>query len=164
LVGILDVRNEKRVENRVKNRKKLKKGGAFSSDAAVPPLGPGRPPRRTTVPPPFFHRRRRRYVRERREQNREERERQWKNKQKGSYTLFIVVQNSTRFKRTKPAQSQFPQAQRTPLVFLHLFIFCTPPLITAVPPLLYFIFLIFFCTFSFVFFPLALHFFNSHAF
>ena len=124
--------------------------------AAAPPT----PPRRNPI---LQSEKKTENVRERREQNREEREREVKNEGFLTKTIFIVAQKPDPVTRTEPAQNQFPGPNARPSIFLH-FLFSAHPPDYCRTPLLYFIFLIFFCTFSFVFFPLALHFVNSHAF
>ena len=89
-------------------------------------------------------------------------------KENGSYTLLIP----TLVQLGRPSYHPNPlglanRSSKARLAFPPLSLFCllfnTPYLLPA-PPLLYFIFLMFLCTSSVIFLPLALHFVNSHAF
>ena len=158
--GAFDVKKFKK--NKIK---KDSDAAALWPTTAPKVLRPPSPRRR----PPFSHRRRRRNFRERTEKIREKRENGMVGmKENGSYTLFIP----THVQLGRPSYHPNPlglanRSSKARLAFPLLSLFCllfnTPYLLPA-PPLLYFIFLMFLCTSSVIFLPLALHFVNSHAF
>ena len=149
------------MRNRVRTEKFEKKGEPFSSDAAAPPLGFGRPPRRHhfSIGEEEETGERREYFLVRKGMREKQKRKMNEN---GSYTLFISPTEPTHIQLDRPSFQPTPTRPSKPVqqgptcAFCPFFIFLLSahPLIAAAPPRCN---LIPFLRFFFV--SLALHFF-----